>query len=323
MMKAALLYWLLGFSLFACDPAFEGCLKKVRKIAQISPNSIALPISKTQQLLFSKYPVPNAIKSDPFLHLYLLKNSKSCKYPFKLNRSFSSRELASIDTNVTCGNIIEHQNGLNRFGKFSTPISTPSVILDGCCFIEAIGTEKGLISKTYIRHFLRFGGVYGDIGVRVLQRKKGVVVQYVNPFFHTPFQLGDAILELGKKKVKNVKDFTRLILFAKPGGSLRLKVERNGCVKIFQVPVYKRLGGGYLSDTFLESLGVFLDEKLRIVQTGRLDLKKGDVLAQIGTTRVKTFEDIKNALSHIDEESFPMGIIRDDFLFFIKIKTKL
>lgn len=323
MKKTALLFWLFTLSLFACNPAFESCLAKVRDVAQVSGSFVSIPISKTKKLIYSTKPLKGALKSDPFLHIYLLKNKRNCKYPFKINKELPSNKLASIHKTIVCGEITKKQEGLSRLGEFSTPIKTPSVIMNGCCFIEAIGTPKGVISKKFINHFLRHGGVYGDVGVRLQQCKKGVVVQYVNPFLHTPFKAGDILLSLNGKKVANAAKVSQLILFLQPGSVCDVKVKRCKKVETLKVHVAKRVGGGYVSDTFLESLGIFLNKELRVLNPGRSELKKGDIITMVASKKVQTFADIKDVLSHIEQEPFLVGVNRNGFVFFIKIQTKI
>lgn len=57
------------------------------------------------------------------------------------------------------------------------------MLLNSCCAIEGIVTERGIIEKEYIDRFLKVKKVsYGDFGVRVKDVGSDVVVFSSNPF---------------------------------------------------------------------------------------------------------------------------------------------
>lgn len=320
-MRAAVLSWLLAFSLFACEASFESCAKKVQDLAQVANDKITLPISKNQTLVYSTKELFGAKKSDPFLHLYLFETNTTVKYPFKLNKNLRSKELASINDKIACGKITQKQHSLERFGKFSASLHSPSVVLNGCCFIEAIGTPKGVITKRFLEHFFRYGGVYGDLGIRVKRCKHHLVVEYVNPFLHAPFKVGDRILSIDGKKIFAVEPFQEAVLFMQPGKKCMVEILRCKKKQTLHAVVHKRTGGGYRSDTFLESIGVFVDNKLSVVASKHPDFKKGDKIFTIDSQKVQTASDIKYVLSHLLHNPFLIGINRNGLDLFIKIQT--
>ena len=52
------------------------------------------------------------------------------------------------------------------------------------------------------------------------------------------------------------------ILFSLPGSEHKVTVRRDGKELVLDVRIAERLGGGLLSDTFLERLGLYLDRQL-------------------------------------------------------------
>ncbi|SFV49897.1 hypothetical protein MNB_SM-7-1477 [hydrothermal vent metagenome] len=317
MKKAAVLIWLLGFSLFACDTSFKSCLQKVKDLHVISSNSLEIPLQNQKTLIYSDTPVKEALKSDPFLHLYLVKTQKNIHYPFKINRYLPNKELAAINSSIFCGEIVKDQIGLDTLAKFSTKIPSFAVILNGCCELVAIATSKGIIQKPYIEHFLKKGGIYGDLGVRL----KGLDVASSNPFLKTPFKLGDHILSFDGKRVKDRGSFEQKIAFGDIGSLHKVEVIRKGKKRVFKAKLYKREGGGYLSDTFLETLGVYLDTELRVIHSSFTKFLKGDKIIMIDRHLVKTEADIRKWLSKVEKRDFLVGINRRGLDIFIKLQN--
>ncbi len=320
MQKAALLFWLLFSPLMACDIGFKSCLAKVEALHVVSSEAVKIPLKDRRTLLFSDTSPQNALKSDPFLHLYLLKREKNVAHPFKINRFLHTQELASIHNEIICGKIVQKQQGLDRLARFSKRIFTPSVILNGCCELVAVGTPRGIIEKSYIEHFLKAGGVYGDLGIRTTDSKGGVVVTSRNPFLQIPFKMGDIIIALSGKPVKKAALFNKEVLFATVGSILRVAVERNGKKYTFKVKVHKRKGGGYISDTFFETLGIYVDEQLNVIASSNEKFRKGDRFVVVDSKWVSTQTDIREALSNVKKKEFLVGINRKGLEIFIKFK---
>ena len=319
MKKAALLGWLLFSTLFACDAGFQSCLQKVAALHVVSSSSLAIPLDGGKTLLYSDFPVQNALKSDPFLHLYLVKTKAEVRHPFKINKYLPNKELASIREHIVCGKVVQPQIGLERFARFSKPLAKPSVILNGCCELVALNTTKGIIQKPYIEHFLRKGGVYGDLGIRLEDSKKELVVASCNPFVETPFKVGDRIIVLNGKRVHSKAEFARQILFAPIGSKCSVKVVRNDKKLTLKATLYKRRGGGYLSDTFLESVGVFVDERLQVVASSFEKIHKGDRIIMINGQKVLSQKDVREALSKVGTKEFLIGLNRKGLDIFILI----
>ena len=319
MKRAVLLFWLLSTLLLACNTGFQSCLKKSEALHVVSASRLSIPLQENKTLVYSDIPVPNALKSDPFLHLYLIETKKKIRHPFKINRYLPNKELASIHKEIVCGTIVQKQEGLEHLARFSKRIFAPSVILNGCCELVAIGTSRGIVQKPYIEHFLQNGGVYGDLGVRIKQCKEGLVVTSIDPFVKTPFRVGDHLAALNGKKMHDKAQLEQEILFAPVGSVCRVDVFRCDKRTTLKAKVYNRKGGGYLSDTFLERLGVYVDEKLRVKRSAFEKIHKNDRIKVIDGHRVSTQEDVRHWLSKVKSEHFLIGLERKGLDIFIPL----
>ena len=320
MKKAALLGWLLFSALFACDAGFQSCLHKAAALHVISSSRLSIPLEGGKTLLYSDIPVRNALKSDPFLHLYLLKTTPKVRHPFKINKYLPNKELASIREKIVCGKIVQPQVGFERFAHFSKPLADPSVILNGCCELVALNTSKGIIQKPYLEHFLYKGAQYGDIGIRLEDSKKELVVASCNPFVETPFRVGDRLIVLNGKRVHSKAEFARRILFAPIGTKCIITIVRNGKKQTVQARVFKRKGGGFLSDTFLEGLGIYVDSKLYVNSSSNTKIHIGDRIIMINGQSVVSQAEIREALGNMRTKEFYIGLNRNGLDIFIRIK---
>ncbi|MEA2092223.1 MAG: Pdz/Dhr/GlgF, partial [Campylobacterota bacterium] len=174
----------LLLNLFACKGGYESCKLKITHSKSIQNQTLQIPVPKNQRIIFSSY-IPNAkvIKHDPFLSLYLIEDRVNFKHPFKINNHLSLG-IASVDKKRAIeGRILKKQIGLNSFATFSEPFSAPALLLNSCCALEGIVTPNGIIEKEYVERFLKSkSSDYGDIGIRVEDKKGLVLVKRVNPF---------------------------------------------------------------------------------------------------------------------------------------------
>ncbi len=315
----------LLLNLLACKSGYELCRLKVAHSKAIKDKTLQIALPNNQKLIFSKYP-PTAkiIKHNPFLNLYLIKESHGFKYPFKINNHLSLG-VASVDEKIAIeGKIIKRQIGLNRFATFSDSFHKQALLLDSCCALEGIVTPEGIIEKEYIERFLNSKeSIYGDIGIRVDDERGALVVYAVNRFLKdNPFKINDSILEFNCKKVQTATTLMREILFSKVGSTYKVKLKRGRKLLTFNIKSHKRYGGGYLSDTFLEFLGIFFDENLYIVKiekkAQKYALKLGDRLIQIDFEDITNEEDIIKIVSQ-SKNSTHLLFERAEFQFFIRL----
>jgi len=316
---------LLFLNLYACKGGYDACKKKINDSKTLLNKTLSIPVTQHQRIIFSKK-TPNLkiIKHDPFLSLYLVEDKIAFKYPFKINNRLILG-TAVVDTQQsTEGKIVKHQIGLNRFASFSETVSVPSLLLTSCCSLEGIVTPKGIIEKEYIERFIKMKDVsYSDIGIRVKDDKQFVIIEAINPFMKdNPFRVNDRVLEFDEKKVLNASALMRNILFSKLGSLHTLKIKRENQIIKLKTKSLKRYGGGYLSDTFLEFLGLSFDKNLKIVKiekkAQKYGLKLGDTLLQINQKNISNEEEILKIVSQ-DKNSTNLLFQRDNFQFFVKI----
>ena len=314
MHKVALFIALLVSTLFGCSSGFQSCLQKVQDYHVIKENFIKIPITSTQAILYSDH---FSSYDDPFLHLQLQTLSTKVSYPFKLHHNFPSSELALINSTISCGRL--HLSEDPFFASFSSSKET-GVVLNGCCAFLGIATSKGVITKPFLEHFLsKDRGVYGDIGVRFKNKNSKIVVATINPFFtHNPFKVGDVVLKV-EQQTYSLTALQQKILFSKVGRKLHFMIKRNKKTLHFNVAVAKRYGGGYISDSFLENIGIYLDQNLKVIRSTESHIKPGDVIKVVEGKKVQTYQDIQQALSHL-QGTLDIGIERKGFFFFVHLK---
>ncbi len=317
---------ILLLNLLACEGGYNSCILKVNDSKSITNQSLQIPLKKNQKLVFSlSQPNAKVIKHDPFLNLYLIEDRKSFKYPFIINMN-SAMGIASVDKKMAIeGRIVKGQVGLNNLATFSEPLFSLALLLNSCCSLEGIVTPRGIIEKEYLQRFIVSEiSEYGDIGIRVFDKGKRVVVQRVNIFLkNNPFKEGDIILSLDGLKVRNSALFMKKILFSKIGKSHKIEVQRDSKKISYFIKTQKRYGGGYISDTFLEKEGIYFSENLTILRASdKLEsygLKIGDRLIQIDGKKVSNLKDISKYISAFKSSS-NLLFQRDGFQFFIKMR---
>jgi len=324
-LRLFLLSTLFFINIYACKGGYESCKLKVKDSQTIQSNSLSIPLQNNQKLIYSKQ-TPNAkiLKHDPFLNLYLVKDTKSFKYPFTIN-NHHQLGIASVNEKTAIeGKITKKQLGLNSLALFSEVVSFPSIITSSCCSLEGIVTPEGIIEKDYINRFITSKDVrYSDIGIRVRDKKKCVEVISVDPYFmQNRFKKGDCIISFDGVKVKDASSFMKKVLFSKIGSTHKVKLKRNGKILSFSIKTYKRHGGGYVSDTYLEQKGIYFDNELNIVKIDRkfnhYELKIGDTLIMVNGVRVKNKKELKEYIAKYKDFS-SLLVEREHFQFFVKI----
>jgi len=312
-------------NLYACVDGYKGCQQKIIDSRAIGVNALQVPLLKNQKLIYSNTkPDANILKHDPFLNLYLIKDSKKFKHPFRTNYKLSLGSAALTSKMITEGKIIKKQIGLNKFATFSEAVYAPSLLLNSCCALDGLITPQGIIEKEYIDNFLNSKKLeYGDIGIRVDDEKNLVIVQRVNPFDSSiEFVKGDCIVSIDKLKVKNSAEVMRKILFSKLGEKIKVKIKRENKFLTLDTTIKKRYGGGYISDTFLETKGLYFSEDLTILKIGdefkKYGLLVGDKLLQVNGKKVNTISDIRKNIE--DFKHFASLLFtRENFQFFVNI----
>jgi hypothetical protein len=312
-------------NLYSCDGNFELCLQKLRDANAFENNSLAIPIDKTRRLVYAQSR-PNAeiLKYDPFLSLYIVKQKEKFAYPFEINMHFHKQTAILHKKCATKGYIRSPQNGLNTFARYTKTVNAPALLSDSCCFVEGIVTQRGIIQKVYIKHFLQTKKpLYGDIGIR-LEDRNGVEVVATDPFLQgNLFEKGDKLLFLDGKKIRSAAACMQKILFSKIGSRHSITLKRAKKILKFSCTTYKRYGGGFISDTFLEQKGLYFDRKLRLVKIEKAfknyGLHIGDKLIQVNGVKVSSQKELRDYIA--EKKSYASLLFeRNDFEFFVNIK---
>ena len=325
MLRLLLALTLLYLNLQACRGGAESCRQKVSDSRAITEQRVQIPIQNNHLLIFSKTPPEEKIiKHDPFLSLYIIQDTKKFKYPFKINNKLSLG-IIGIDSNKALeGKIVKKQLGLESFAKFSKPLSSPSILLNSCCNLEGIVTERGIIEKEYVERFINIKNVsYGDFGIRVYDESSAVVVKESNPFIKSnQLKVGDIILELDANRVKDSASFMKNILFFSIGSTHNVKIKRDNKIVTLRSITQKRVGGGYLDDVYLEFFGLSFDKKLFLIKIEKkaqhFGLKIGDRLLQVNTKDIKGADDIFDKTDKV-KNSLNLLFEREHFQFFVKV----
>lgn len=314
------------FNLYACEGGYHSCVNKVKHSKSIKNNTLQIPISKYKRLVFSRTkPSGKILKHDPYLSLYIVQDKKGFKYPFKINMKVPSGIGMLTNTSAREIKIIKDQVGLNQFGIINTPLKSPAILTNSCCSLEAIVTKRGVIAKDYIKRFIDKKDIcYGDIGMRVKDTPKGVVVVSFNPFMKkNPFLKNDYILAMDGKNVKYSSNLMRKILFSTIGTIHTVKVRRDGKIKRIKVRTQKRLSGGYKIETYLKKYGLTFDKNLYIT---KIDTSKkfyglvlGDQLLIVNTHVVQNHEDVMKYISDFKFHPTLLFERNANFQFFVTL----
>ncbi|MCW9025690.1 MAG: PDZ domain-containing protein [Thiovulaceae bacterium] len=325
MLRVFLALNLLILNLLACKGGYQTCIQKVKDSNSIQRQTLQIPVSKNQKLIYSNIkPQAKIIKHDPFLNLYLVEAKKSFKYPFRTNYKLSLGHAAVNNKMVIEGRIKREQIGLNKLANFTEVVSSPSLLLSSCCALDGLVTPKGIIEKEYIDFFLKSKKMeYGDIGIRADDKNGKAFIKRINPFDSSSMlKKGDIVLEINSKRVKNAAQLMREILFSPVGKIHNLKIKRASKVLTVKAVTKKRYGGGNIGDTFLEAKGLFFNNDLTILKISKdykgYGLKVGDKLLQVNGKKVSSIADIRE---NIDDFKFHASLLfaRNGFQFFVNI----
>lgn len=290
------------------------CRQKLAKELVLLPDNYpSWVVGKEESIAFSPFLLKdvNVTKRNPLLGLYLIHHSSPLKEkePITIRPPKTVRRYAMSDEVYISGKVVQPQLGLS-FGKFSQYIPDNLSIVSGCCVTAgiSIGGDR-FINGAYIRWFINSpDGHLSDVGARFIEKNGSIYVSEVNPFFtDNPFLEGDEILYLNDEPVENLEKFLQHILFTPVGKILRFEVLRNSDIVELSVRTDILRGGGLFSDTFLENIGVWLDENLFVTNLHpksnlvKHGLKIGYRLVSINGKKFANETEIRKYLSSIKD----------------------
>jgi len=314
-------------------PDFSQCYKKNKQSFVYFGDTRAIAVSKHLAVAYSQTkPKADFIKFDPFLNLYLFHSKKTLKpVRFKSTKTLKLGEwIAGMDdTSLYAGNFAKSGDLLDSFYLQNAKLDENSIISCLCCQVYGIGIGAGsFIGSEYIERFIKQKEIYyGDIGVRFKKRADSFVVKSRDPFYQNQLlNIGDKILKINGKKINTLKQLNQTILFSKPKSIVTIELLRGKYKLKRSLMVRSRLGGGYLSDSFLEKQGIFFDKNLKINKITKdsfgykSGLHIGDRLMQIDRKIINNQNDIKEYLSELKSKSAQLLFDRNDFQFFVKVR---
>jgi hypothetical protein len=313
-------------------PDFRQCYAKNKQSFVYFGETRAVAVTKHLAVAYSKTkPKVSFVKFDPFLNLYLFESKKALK-PIRLKSTHAlqlGEWIAGMDdTSLYAGNFAKSGDLLDSFYLQNAKLEENSIISCLCCEVYGLGIGSGsFIGSEYIKRFIKSKNIYyGDIGVRFEKRADNFVVKSRDPFY--PNQLlhvDDKILKINSKKVTSLKQLNQTVLFSKPKSIITIELLRGKNILKRSLVVRSRMGGGYLSDSFLEKKGLFFDKEMKIIRVTKKSfaqnsgLKVGDKLIQIDHKMIESQNDIKNYFSKLKSKEAQLLFDRDDFQFFVKI----
>ncbi len=318
-------FLLLFINLYACKGGYSSCVAKVKDSHTIQKQILYIPITPTKRLCYGvKKPHGKIIKYDKFLSLYFLKSDDYFSYPFESNLRVQLGTALVTNKNAKEGKFLSSQVGLNKLARY-TSTDYPALITSSCCSLEGIVTPRGVIQKEYINHFLNTKDLrYGDIGVRLEEKDHKVFINEVDPFVQkNPFKKGDVVIAFDTKKVYSAAKMMQYILFSKITSKHKITILRGSVYKHFNVYISQRYGGGEVSDTFLESKGLYFNSHLQIIiiakKAEKYLLHKGDKLLQIDGKRVANEAEVRAAMN-VNKKGISLLFERNGFQFFVYLQ---
>lgn len=313
-------------------PDFKQCYNKNLKSFVYFGDIRAVAVTKHLAVAYSSVkPKGPYVKYDPFLNLYLFKSTKALT-PVKLKSTHYLKLgewIAGMDdSSLYAGNFAKSGDLLDSFYLQNAKLEKNSIVSCLCCEMYGLGIGSGsFIGSEYIKRFINLKDVYyGDIGVRFDKHGKDFIVKSIDPFYQNQLlAVGDKILKINGKKVTSLKKLNQTILFSKPKSIFTVELKRGKNILKRSMVVRSRMGGGYLSDSFLEKKGIFFDKDMKIKRVNKKSfgeisgLKVGDKLLQIDQKKIETQNDIKSYLSNNKNKESQLLFERNNFQFFVKL----
>ena len=309
---------------------FKACFNK-NKISVVKfRGSYAVAVSSHKLLFFSRKYQKGYIKRDPFLGLYLFYLKKRV-HPFKIYPFDKVKKEVGIigKDRFAKAKIASYSNGLDSFAKMNKNIKSNRLVTCVCCRVFGLSIGgKSFIDSDFILRFLKNRYViYADAGVKLTQKRGHIFVKEINPFFkYLWLKKGDEIVLVDGRSFQNVSALSKYILFSKPGRVIDVSYKRGKHIYKQKIKLQKKVAGGLIGQTYLESIGIILGYNLKIRYINKnslcykLGLKKGDKLLKINDRYIHRYSEVRKVLSHIKKREIYLLFSRDDFQFFVHFR---
>lgn len=189
-------------------------------------------------------------------------------------------------------------------GKLSKRYGIEGALFGSCCKLAGIvGREGEWYDTKAIRQLMRGDIRHGDIGVRFSLHGANIIIESVDPYANVSLLPGDRVESLNGKKSPDFRSVLQMVDRCKNEETLLLGISRQGRSLTAHLNCFERLGGGKVSDTFLERFGIHFDNALRIIEIDpdkkayERGLRKGDRLLMIDGKMVGSEHEIRDLLS--------------------------
>jgi hypothetical protein len=212
-------------------------------------------------------------------------------------------------------------------GHIKERVKEPTALFGECCHIAGIVDLNGeWFDVSSIKRLLHKDTEHSDIGIRFSTQGKYAVVKRVDPFVKLSLLPRDRVVKIDKIKDPTLKQVRDKVDSCRVGQKIFIEVIRNKRYLSFKVNCFKRVGGGKVSDTFLEHWGVWFSKSLVISDIDKsgegykIGLRRGDRLLKIDEDLVSTQQDVQRVMSsYAVKKSMPKRMLweRDGFQFFL------
>lgn len=306
---------------------FKACFNKHYHSFVKIGSKTGVAVSKHKVLLFSKRYMRGYAKRDPFLGLYLFKRAKKLQ-PVKFIDFSKVRKNVGVigNSDFDIAEITSFSNGLDIPAKLNKKVKPNRLIDCVCC--RPFGLSRGgmgFIDSDFILRFLEKRRVtYADSGLKFEQKKSNIYIKEKNPFFKGLYiPVGSQVVKVDGKRYENVSSLSKYILFSKIGKVINITYKYGRKIHHQKIKLKRKITGGLISQTYLESIGLWINYKLRVAYVAKnsrafkLGIKKGDKLIKINKHFIKSYPDIKKALLKIADRKIYLLLSRDDFQFFV------
>ncbi len=319
-LRTLLLLSLLSFTLHGSD---EGCFKFFPNSFKVVDGHSAYAVSKNRFVSFKCPTGKKVVAKDRFKGLCLFEDSaqnplylSDLKPPLFIcpNKRVLKNPIESYPVSIFAGRLKE------RPGH-------EGAIFSGCCRLAAIFDDEGRwFGVEDIRKLLKGETFHGDVGVRFAKKRGKVVVASVDPYIGMELKVGDILVQVGSKKNPTLESVRESVDSCRPKESLNLFFKRNGKSFNIEANCFERVGGGEVSDTFLERFGLEFSPTLKIVQIDpssiayKKGLREGDALLAIDGMKVESERDAREVLSNMAiQKTTPQNMLweRKEFQFFL------
>ncbi len=246
------------------------------------------------------------------------------KEPIKIKTPKKPNRFVMNESVYSSGYISKPQIGL-QFAEYSESIDDNLRIVSGCCFTTGITVgDNKFIDIDFVKFFLHSkDGLFSDIGARFEEINGSIFVKYSNPFFvDNKFVQDDQILYFNGERPKSIELFLKDILMSKIGTVFNFEVLRDKELLDFNITTSELKSGGFLSDTFMENLGIWFDDGLFVANVhnqssfSQKGLRPTYRLISINDVDMKNELDVKQYLSS-QKKNMP-----ESFQFLFRHKSK-